>query len=331
MILRYGKQIQREVWRSNQDKKKMREHLREINERYPGSDDVNYVCPICTGTKTIYFSSIYSYQWRACDNCQSLYVSNPPPEFMLEQLYQETNDFVHIGITDEAKLIFRAMDIWEPKVVFAKDCMEEVGDTWLDVGCGVGELASCARKHGWDVTAVDPNPAVAEIAKGAFDIDVLQGSLDFELPRMLKETYDVVSMINLLEHMPDPIMGMKVARKLVKQGGHLVLEVPHFPCITAYMYGTFPEMTSRVITAPYHLFLFSVKALGAMLNDHGFKATGMWQFGNDFSEMTDLIDTLGEKGRTFSVLFTELTDSFQKAIDEQVMSECTLIVARRLG
>ena len=331
MILKYGKVVQREMWKSNEHKAKLREHLREVNEKYPGAEDINYVCPICNGTSTVYFASIYSYVWRACEGCQSLYVANPPPEFMIDQLYASMAEFVNPSISDESRLIFRAMDIAEPKVVFAKDCMEEVGETWLDVGCGACELASAARKHGWKVTAVDPNPDMIAVAKNAFDIDIIPGALDFELPRQLKETYDVVSIMNVIEHLRDPVTPFKVARKLVKEGGYLVLEVPHFPCITAYLYAVFPELTSRVVTAPYHLHLFSVKALGRLLNDHGFHATGMWMFGHDFSEVTEMLDLLGERGGTFSLLFHELTNDIQAALDKQMLSECTMVVARRIG
>lgn len=335
MIIKYGKVVQRDVWKVQSKIKSLRQKFREINERIPGGTDINVLCPLCDSPETVYFCSIYSYIWRACNNCKSAYVSNPPPDFRLDELYSEdsewAHDVVHNYIGTEAGLVFRAMDIMEPKIEFLRDCMENPGTSWLDIGCGVGEIPYVVKQMGWETTAVDPNRKVAEVAKNVFNVDVTCGSLDFDLVRGLGRKYDVVSLFNILEHMPDPIMGFKVARKLVNVGGYVVIEVPHFPNLTAYISAMFPEMTNRVITAPIHLFMFSMQVMAHLLQVHGFEGVAVWFFGHDFSTMVDMLDEMGDKGVILGTLFSNIIEPVQKMIDENLSSEQMLMLARRIG
>lgn len=336
MIIKYGKVIQRDIWKVQSKIDSLRKKVRELNEKIVGSEDINVVCPLCGAVETVYFAAIYSYIWRACNTCKSAYVANPPPDFMLEQLYSEEGeyayDLVHnYASQSEAGLVFRAMDLMEPKVEFIIDCIDKTGGTWLDVGCGIGEISYVLKQKGWTTTSVDPNRKLAEIAKNVFNVNVQFGMMDFDLPRRLGKKYDVVSMFNLMEHIPDPIMSLKVARKLVNVGGYLVIEVPHFPNLTAYLAAMFPEMTNRVITAPVHLFMFSMQIMSHLLQVHGFENEAVWFFGNDFYCMLDMLDGMGDKGVILSTLFSNLIDPIQKMLDENLTTEQMLIVSRRIG
>jgi SAM-dependent methyltransferase len=96
----------------------------------------------------------------------------------------------------------------------------------LEIGCGNGRLLLLARRAGWEVTGLELSPFLAESITGRLGIKVHTANfLEGELP--LKETFDLVVMRHVLEHLPDPILAMNRIGSLLKPGGRAILEFPN--------------------------------------------------------------------------------------------------------
>ena len=95
----------------------------------------------------------------------------------------------------------------------------------LDVGCGGGLLAETLARAGAHVTAVDLAPSMVETAR----LHALEAGLTIDYrvddaERLLNTQagkYDVVTCMEMLEHVPDPAASMTVLGKLVRPGGDL--------------------------------------------------------------------------------------------------------------
>ena len=95
----------------------------------------------------------------------------------------------------------------------------------LDVGCGGGLLAETLARAGAHVTAVDLAPSMVETAR----LHALEAGLTIDYrvddaERLLNTQagkYDVVTCMEMLEHVPDPAATMTVLGKLVRPGGDL--------------------------------------------------------------------------------------------------------------
>ncbi len=95
----------------------------------------------------------------------------------------------------------------------------------VDIGCGGGILSESMAKLGAKVTGLDMNKSVIEVAK----LHQLQSGTQVEYVHMSAETlaterpqqYDVVTCLEMLEHVPDPAAIVEVCAALVKPGGHL--------------------------------------------------------------------------------------------------------------
>jgi 2-polyprenyl-6-hydroxyphenyl methylase / 3-demethylubiquinone-9 3-methyltransferase len=95
----------------------------------------------------------------------------------------------------------------------------------LDVGCGGGLLAETLARAGAQVTAIDLAPSMVETARlHALDSGL---SIDYRVEdaeRLLNTQagkYDVVTCMEMLEHVPDPAASIAVLGKLVRPGGDL--------------------------------------------------------------------------------------------------------------
>lgn len=99
------------------------------------------------------------------------------------------------------------------------------GKKVLDVGCGGGILAEGLAQLGADVTGIDMAAANLEVA----DEHAKASKLDIEYKKIAVEelaaqspgSFDVVTCLEMLEHVPDPASVIEACSQLVKPGGHV--------------------------------------------------------------------------------------------------------------
>lgn len=97
------------------------------------------------------------------------------------------------------------------------------GKKILDVGCGGGILAESLANEGANVTGIDMAEAGLEVAK----LHLLESGLDIdyqkipaeELAKTRKDEFDIVTCLEMLEHVPDPSSIIRACAELVKPGG----------------------------------------------------------------------------------------------------------------
>ncbi len=99
------------------------------------------------------------------------------------------------------------------------------GKTVLDVGCGGGILAESMAQRGAQVTGIDlaePPLKVAELhlRESGIRVDYRYISAE-DLARELPRRFDIVTCMELLEHVPEPASTVRACADLVKPGGHV--------------------------------------------------------------------------------------------------------------
>lgn len=97
----------------------------------------------------------------------------------------------------------------------------------LDVGCGGGLLSEALARAGADVTAIDLAPAVLEVARlhlheSGLSVDYREISVE-SIAAERPAAFDVVTCMEMLEHVPDPASVIRACATLLKPGGKLFL------------------------------------------------------------------------------------------------------------
>ena len=95
----------------------------------------------------------------------------------------------------------------------------------VDVGCGGGILAESMAAQGGLVTGIDLGKSTLEVAKLhslETEIEVKYQCISAEdIAQTAAESFDIVTSMEMLEHVPDPSSVIAVCAKLVKPGGHV--------------------------------------------------------------------------------------------------------------
>jgi SAM-dependent methyltransferase len=99
--------------------------------------------------------------------------------------------------------------------------------TLLDVGAHVGRLMHLAAGRGWRAEGVELNPATAAFAAEATGLPVHRQ----DAARLAAEgrRYAAVTLIDVLEHIPEPVAVLETLRGVVAPGGWIAVKVPHGP------------------------------------------------------------------------------------------------------
>ena len=179
-------------------------------------------CYNCSSKHYTFYAEENGFFLVKCDVCGLLFVENPPNDDEISEAHKQGK---HVGIIE-----FDVTGKFAPdkiskylkvlKGLFNKENLDSK-KTWLDIGCGYGEFIIAVQKYfpgEIDVKGSEPNVHKQESAQkrglnvGYFDI----GSHE--------EKYDVVSLLNVYSHLPDPKIFLESVKRLLKPNGELILE-----------------------------------------------------------------------------------------------------------
>jgi SAM-dependent methyltransferase len=159
---------------------------------------------------------------------------------------------------------------------------QKVGDI-LDVGCGDGQFLFLSSKNGFNCNGVEGSEKLSSYASSKTGAKVTQGIYNKEM--FPENTFDVISLIQVLEHIPTPKDALENAKYHLRQNGILVIEIPSItaPNFLAYRltkFKRFVKPPSGVIFS--HFGYYNPKSLFALTQKCGFiteeLVTGRWQY-----------------------------------------------------
>lgn len=142
----------------------------------------------------------------------------------------------------------------------------------LDVGCGTGDLLNALRTLGHqDIEGLEPGPQ-GKRAAAALHLPIAHTSLSrFSTERL----FDCVTLMDVIEHLPDPSAAVSDIKRLLKKGGLLVLNTPNAHSYLARVRGAHWS----AISPPAHVHLWNLEALNQLMERSGFALVTYETFG----------------------------------------------------
>ncbi len=95
----------------------------------------------------------------------------------------------------------------------------------LEAGCGHGLLLDEARRRGWEVMGLEPSAAAATHARDVLGLDVRQEPIE-TLDPAAAGRFAAVVLVDVLEHLEDPLRALRACAALLAPGGALLVVTP---------------------------------------------------------------------------------------------------------
>ena len=146
----------------------------------------------------------------------------------------------------------------------------------LDIGCAYGYFLKEARKIGFNGYGIEINPQTSNLAHQNSGCHVYTGNLI--QVQFKHKKFDVVTLFDVIEHLPEPQKYLQKIYRLLKPGGILVIETGDINSPLAKL----QKGSWRLIIPQIHLFYFSTTTLTHLLLKTGFKIlhyqkVGFWR------------------------------------------------------
>jgi ubiquinone/menaquinone biosynthesis C-methylase UbiE len=134
-----------------------------------------------------------------------------------------------------------------------------------DVGCSHGDLLAALRAaYQCDVLGVELNPSmVARCAERG--IKAVAGTLT--QAKLEPSSFDLVTMTEYLEHEGDPRRLLEESRRITRNGGYLIVEIPLVTSLPSRLFRNYWAQ----LDLPRHLMFFTQETLQRMLHESGYE------------------------------------------------------------
>lgn len=188
------------------------------------------------------------------DESLDLVYTHPQPSEKDLPKYYESDDY--ISHTDGKRSLFEKAYHFVKNIAL-KNKLNLINNlqlnkgSLLDIGAGTGDFLSVANTNGWKTTGIEPSEKAKSIA-------IKKGVSFAENSSILENnSFDVITMWHVLEHVPNIENQIKELKRLLKPNGTILIAVPNFNSFDAKHYGVF----WAAFDVPRHLWHFSKTAI----------------------------------------------------------------------
>jgi 2-polyprenyl-3-methyl-5-hydroxy-6-metoxy-1,4-benzoquinol methylase len=179
----------------------------------------------------------FSDDYRRCASCETLVYSGPLPtpdarvrddsaDFYGQQYWhehqREQSGYVDIHTRLRTDLPERCA-YWLNALLDYKLPPAKV----LELGSAHGGFVAMLRQAGFDATGLDLSPQICDLARRTFEVPMLLGPVEDQ--QIEAASLDAIVLMDVLEHLPDPVGTLRHCLGLLKPDGLLMIQTPCYP------------------------------------------------------------------------------------------------------
>ena len=241
-------------------------------------------CNLCGGTGRRHLFAKHGYDLVQCTDCALAYIDNPPDAQGIKAIYTASASYHDTLLEEGSAGAMRQARIADQHMAMLRRFRPDTtGLRILDIGCSSGIFLDRARAAGMVPAGAELSPDTAAFARGHYGLDVHEG--DWREAGYADRTFDIITLFDVIEHLPDPARELNDLRRLLKPGGLLLQSTPDID-------GLFPRWSQKLAKRldywphpepPHHLFQFSQATLSRMVEEHGYRVTAAHHTAIDFA------------------------------------------------
>ena len=231
---------------------------------------MNNKCPWCESDKAQInlwlkdeFLTKEDFHICECLNCGLLYTMPRPTKEKIGKYYKSQEYYSHqennTGFIPRVYEAVKKVNLRHKYTLATKGLT--VGKL-LDIGCGVGDFLHTAEEKGWECIGVEPSEEAKAIARKRIKANVVDSA---DLEQMADQSFDVITMWHVLEHVDNLKWQVEQLQRLIKPGGRIVIAVPNYKSYD----GQFYKEHWAAYDVPRHLNHFNKSVINKIFKSKG--------------------------------------------------------------
>lgn len=225
-------------------------------------------CPVCAGLRSLPLFDKDGYTMRRCEACTLVFVGQDPAGIDFKALYGQA---YYTGGSDAVFADYVGQEAARRagahrRLALLRHLPPRIArrGRLLDVGCAAGFFLAEARQH-YEVQGVELSQWSSDYARDRLGLPVFTGTLhEAALP---SDHFDVITLWDVIEHVPEPLPLLQEAARVLKPGGRLVLTTGDWGSSYAQARGA----DWHLMTPPWHLCMFSRATLARLADQAGLR------------------------------------------------------------
>lgn len=261
-------------------------------------------CPNCAFNQTQHEMEKDHLHLVRCKRCNLVFVNPIFDEVHYHQIYSSETYQEIVRDLGEASHEYRMSRFGVERVSIMRRYLssEIPSPTYLDVGCSTGFVVEAAAKVGWRATGVDLNPSAVEFGK--------RRGLDLSLCSLFEagfesEYFNVISLFEVLEHLPDPKKILEHTLSLLKPGGIIFIYVPNYDSASRILLGK----DAHFLWPTHHLTYYTIETISYLLHSFNLKIEMVMTEGLDIFDYLYFVRNQSSHAETG--LLQEIADKLQ--------------------
>ncbi|MCK4445452.1 MAG: methyltransferase domain-containing protein [Candidatus Marinimicrobia bacterium] len=200
---------------ANQERVEMKK-LKYVREGH-GWKTVDH-CPVCDSRDYKHKLEKYGIPLVKCKNCELRFHTKIPAD--PNDIYQTTDYTVYSKGETEEHFNYRRERFGRERVRLLEEHCGDLSDkTLLDVGCGNGYFLAAAKEVCKRCVGSEFSAHLRELAQEKTGVTIYSEPLE-EFP---ERNFDIITVFDVIEHIPAPVSLMQAAANLLTPGGHILL------------------------------------------------------------------------------------------------------------
>tara|TARA_B110000263_G_C15292492_1_gene504033 strand:- start:747 stop:1688 length:942 start_codon:yes stop_codon:yes gene_type:complete len=249
-------------------------------------------CTLCKDSQLNILFEKNSFKYVKCENCNLVFAS---PRLTVDEI----NRIYKIGFKGKLEKKKDESDQSKYASIVKSFDKYRLNNRILDIGCFYGTFLKAANDFDWKIYGTEISEDIISHAKENTNGDIRLGELEdihFE-----ENYFDVIVMMDVIEHLPDPLSTLKEINRILRPGGLLYFDTPNFDSLERRVIGK-----NLHTIFPWHFYFFNVETISKLLKNSNFSLESCYTSGigtfSKYDPLNDLNNNANISKKTSSIL-----------------------------
>ncbi len=274
-------------------------------------------CPLC-GSRSRHPELVkHGITLVGCDQCDLRYGAQIPA--VLDDVYKNPAYASYSKEDNDEHYNYRRERFGRERVqILERHCGSLADKRLVDVGCGNGYFISVARESCPQTFGTEFSDRMRKFATAKTGLPIFSEGLD-----QLPETgFDIVTLFDVIEHIPDPNPFMAAIDRILNPGGYVLIYTPNFDSFGVRVMGA----RHSVVDPTEHVLLYTMPSLRFLAARFGYQIVYRETAGLDVQSIISMHDSTGTPRPEF---LTSWTNEIQAMVNASSCGDYARILLRK--